>query len=542
MSVRENIIYYIKKNIFIVLVLIGLCPVLALSYAKFTINSESYRSNEMYISELLYSIKIDNENTYTIVIDPGETEHTVEITSLNAISTNYKLAYLNNTNLEVRYASDYLEPSLGGILTKRTISLTIKNTSTEKQTLSLMVFGGYSFNDVDEVKALDTYTEIDTNYLHYDYETTALYVDNTRVDELDSSKRYTLNSYTCTNDAKVTYDSSNRAVTIISDKQAKCSLYFKEKEETLAQYLINNYQSLGLTKIEQSATGNQNYATSEYRYQGKTPNNYITFNGETGVWRIIGVFEVETLNEIGTYTKEYKVKIIREKIGTTTWDYKGEESFKNDWTTATLMTMLNTGPYYNRASGYTQLACSIGYDTTINTTAVCDYTNVGLTTEAKNQISSTKWYLGNVVWNNGYGNTKEIYVQERSTGVHVGNRQTWDGKVALIYPSDYMYASSSCYNDDNKKGYDSIASTPYDTDYRNEICKSANWLLDSSWYWAVSPSSDYAGNPIRIYNDGTVSINFANTSTGGLKPSVYLSSTVDYKSGDGSANNPFVIE
>ena len=108
MNIRENITYYIKKNIFIVLVLIGLCPVLALSYAKFTIDSESYRSNEMYISELLYSIKIDNENTYTIDIEPGETEHTIEITSLNAVSTNYKLAYLNNDNLGVKYASDYL--------------------------------------------------------------------------------------------------------------------------------------------------------------------------------------------------------------------------------------------------------------------------------------------------------------------------------------------------------------------------------------------------------------------------------------------------
>ena len=87
MNIRENVIYYIKKNILIVLVLISLWPVLALSYAKFTINSESYRSNEMYISELLYSIKIDDENTYTIDIEPSETEHIIGITSLNAVST-----------------------------------------------------------------------------------------------------------------------------------------------------------------------------------------------------------------------------------------------------------------------------------------------------------------------------------------------------------------------------------------------------------------------------------------------------------------------
>ena len=524
MNVRENIVYYIKKNIFIVLVLIGLCPILALSYAKFTINSESYRSNEMYISELLYSIKIDNENTYTIDIEPGETEHTIEITSLNAISTNYKLAYLNNNNLEVRYASDYLEPSLGGILTKRTISLTIKNTSNEKQTLSLMVFGGYSFNDINEVKILDTYTEIDTNYLHYDYETTALYVDNIRVDELDSTKQYNLISYTCTNNASVEYNSDTRKILVDGDKQTKCSLYFEEvKVLTLANYLIGNYSTLGLTKIDQTATGNQNYATTEYRYQGKTPNNYIAFNGENGAWRIIGVFNVETHNGDGTYTKENKVKIVRNRITKSAW----HTSSTNNWTTATLMTLLNSGEYYNRTN---------------------TYTNNGLTSTAKSQISVTKWYLGNIIWTNyvGYGNAKTIYAQERSTSVWNGNKQTWDGNVALIYPSDYMYASSSCYNDDAKKGFD-YGNCQFNltcaTDYRSDTCKNSNWLLDTSnWFWTVSPSSNLSSTAIDVgISGGVLNVNTSDSS-GGLRPAVYLDSSVKYVSGDGTTANPFTIE
>ena len=56
-----------------------------------------------------YSIKIDNENTYTIDIETSETEHIIEITSLSGISINYKLAYLNNDNLKVKYASDYMD-------------------------------------------------------------------------------------------------------------------------------------------------------------------------------------------------------------------------------------------------------------------------------------------------------------------------------------------------------------------------------------------------------------------------------------------------
>ncbi len=530
MNVRENAIYYIKKNIFIVLVLIGLCPVLALSYAKFTINSESYRSNEMYISELLYSIKIDGNNVYLIDVEPGETEHTIEITSLSGISTNYKLAYLNNDNLEVKYASDYMDASFGGIVMTRTISLSIKNTSTEKQTLSLMVFGGYSFNDVDDVKILDTYTEILDDYWKYDFETTALYVDNTRVDELDLNKYYDLKSYTCNNDATVEYDTISKKIIIGSNKQTKCSLYF-EKSKSLVAHLISNYQALGLTKIDQTATGNQSYATTEYRYQGKDVNNYIKFNDEISAWRIIGVFEAQTPNDDGTYTKEFKVKLVRDRIGNTSYNYRGSTNAENvnNWANSALMIMLNSGPYYNRTSGYTQLACSKGASTTVSSTAICDYSNNGLTEIAKNQISTTKWYLGNV---DHEKNIKEIYAQERSTNVHSGNKQTWDGKVALIYPSDYMYASSGCYN----------TSTGGDG-YNSSTCTSTNWLLDSNnFYYFLSPSSYYSYMVTRTDTTGYAGVTGTGDVGAGLRQAVYLNPSVLYLSGDGTSANPFIIE
>ena len=316
-----------------------------------------------------------------------------------------------------------------------------------------------------------------------------------------------------------------------------------KKLPTLANYLIDNYSTLGLTKIDQTATGNQNYATSEYRYQGKTPNNYITFNGEENTWRIIGVFEVETPNDDRTYTKENKVKIVRDRIENVSWNYKTSSVHNNDWTTSTLMTMLNTGPYYNRTSGYTQLACSTGYETTVSETVICNYESNGLTNEAQEQISSTKWYLGNTIYDNGYGNTKEVYMQERSTSVHSGNSQTWDGKIGLIYPSDYMYASSSCYNDDSKRGYGSSGSSPYDTDYRSETCKSTNWLLDTSkWFWTISPSSINADVAMNVGDTGRVSNGSALDSIGGLRQSVYLDTNINYVSGNGTASDPFIIK
>ena len=288
------------------------------------------------------------------------------------------------------------------------------------------------------------------------------------------------------------------------------------KGSKISSYLVDNYSTLGLTKISQVATGNQNYATTEYRYQGANPNNYITFNDEIGVWRVIGVFEVETSNGDGTYKKENKVKIIRDAFDEEQWN----TTSSNDWTTAELMNTLNSGDYYNRGDIYSK---------------------TGLTTKAKSQLSSTKWYLGNITWtgNIGTGNTKEIYAQERSTSVHSGNSQTWDGKVGLIYASDYMYASSGCYNDDSKKGYDMSSS---DSDYANETCTSSNWLYDSNFYWTISPVSIEDSNVTFVYNNGSLTIDSARYTKVKLRPTLYLSASVEYMSGNGSASDPFIIK
>ena len=369
-----------------------------------------------------------------------------------------------------------------------------------------------------------------------------------------------------------------------------------KKLPTLANYLIDNYSTLGLTKIDQTATGNQNYDTTEYRYQGNNscndfdmseeicasmggtfcgdpdidwcyasggslieitenictanggkwkntgPNNYITFNGETGVWRIIGVFEVETPNGDGTYKRENKVKIVRDTIGTVAWNIEN----KNDWTTATLMTMLNSGPYYNRTSGYTDLACSATfYGTAESQTTKCNYTTNGLTTTAKRQISPTKWYLGNVTYGEVGKGIQGTYQEERSTAVLSGNKQTWDGKVALIYPSDYMYASSVCYNDPTKDVWNDV----------NMTCSTSNWLY-AGWMLTLSPyylidNDEYSAITTRpIYFDAgdTRNIFLAGASSPitkeikGLRQSVYLDTNVSYISGSGTTSDPFIIK
>ena len=55
-------------------------------------------------------------------------------------------------------------------------------------------------------------------------------------------------------------------------------------------------------------------------------------------------------------------------------------------------------------------------------------------------ISESLWSLGGT--NSSSKTAKDFYVIERGTSVYEGNASKWIGKVGLMYPSDYGYATS----------------------------------------------------------------------------------------------------
>ena len=295
---------------------------------------------------------------------------------------------------------------------------------------------------------------------------------------------------------------------------------------------MNNYSTLGLSKLDHAATISQNYATSDYRYTGVTPNNYITFNNE--IWRIVGVFEVE--NAEGS--KEKRVKIIRDElIGEYSWD-TSESGINNgyginSWNQADLMTLLNSGAYYNRTSG----TC---YNGPNNRTTACDFGTNGLTSDAKNLISDTKWYTGGSPTDNYKMTAEEHYSSERGTNLKgcssgtdcndtVTRETTWTGKIGLIYLSDYGYAATSdCYNT-NIYDYDSS-------------CKNKNWLFNSAYQWSFSPYVDSAMSyrVLFVNPSGYIYVDRA-SSTPGVRPVTYLKSEVMLTSGTGTRANPYQI-
>ena len=285
---------------------------------------------------------------------------------------------------------------------------------------------------------------------------------------------------------------------------------------------------------EHAATGQQDFATTEYRYWGTTPNNYVQFNNE--LWRIIGVFDVDdgSAGIDTTGNVEKRLKIMRNSsLGTLGWDNSASNvnngSGVNEWSQTKLMTLLNTGAYYNRTTGTCYAGPSTG-------TKNCDFTSNGLTDEAKGMIADAKWYLGSV--NQGEKLiTSQFYTGERSNNLakqcsssskycndSVTRTKSWIGKVGLIYPSDFGYASD----------VSQTSSLPLN------VYKAA---LKTSWIGSIStgtitPYTTSASNFIAIDNDYSTS----NTITGTyMRPVVYLDSDVLIYYGNGTSSQPFVI-
>ena len=305
-----------------------------------------------------------------------------------------------------------------------------------------------------------------------------------------------------------------------------------EKGKTFNGKIVINYEpeyiSTYLTKLDKTENGLEIDDTTDknLRYVGASPRNYLKFNNET--WRIIGIFNVYSV-EKNKY--ENLVKIVRNDfLGDYSWD--SSESTKNDgfgineWSQADLMTELNTD-YINPNPTSTTTLWFNGRNNAKN----------GTYEYSKNIKSSSIDKVAKVRWNtsgteNGLS-ALNSYNQERSTTListpsdNVPRKNTWDGKIALIYPSDYGYAST-------------------DTTCRNKLsssnCKNENWLFNSAFQWTLSPASGLATNVFRVFSGGIVSNSRAhNTSV--VRPALFLKSYVVIAGGTGeSIENAYTLE
>ena len=370
--------------------------------------------------------------------------------------------------------------------------------------------------------------------------------DNLLVNEAPGKESgYTVESATCNNNATITWDTTNWKANVSNVTQTNTNCVVKFKSPTASETIIakaTEGNSEGLITIDQPETG-QTPALTEYRYSGSNDvvKNYVTFNNE--IWRIIGVFPTDD----GTGNFENRIKIIREEsIGDYSWDTSDSTINSgfgiNQWGSsgsyegADLMRLLNPGYesesvnnslYWNRGSG----TC---YNERNNATTACDFSSTGLTENAKEMIDNAKWYTSA----SNYDTTaSESYAEERASTTTdfssedgVTRTTNWTGKVGLMYPSDYGYASSGCRNGEQTL-----------SNYSNETCKSTNWLYNSDYQWLLAPISGLRSDVRYVYSDGSVSSYYADN-TYGPRLVTYLSSSVKITGGNGTLSSPYELE
>ena len=335
--------------------------------------------------------------------------------------------------------------------------------------------------------------------------------------------------------SKIVVNGTSNKVPLATDK-----ILAKANPEDLDYNSATDAQKKEMWTFTHEAT-EQTTALTDYRYIGADPNNYVKFNDE--LWRIIGVFDTDD----GTGKVEKRLKIIRnESIGDYSWDNKdtttgAENNYgKNEWTDARLNYLLNPGHesetnggslYWNRKSG----TCYKGQN---NSTTSCDFTSTGLTDTAKSMIGDAKWYLGGSSTYNDV-TPPMFYTRERGTTVYSGHSTSWIGKVGLMYPSDYGYATSGGSSTNRNS---CLAKELYNWDSSGySDCKNNDWMYNGNiWQWTMSPRAGYSSDVFGVGSTGYVGDYIAYFAGAG-RPVVYLKSTIKVISGSGTTSSPYIL-
>ena len=314
------------------------------------------------------------------------------------------------------------------------------------------------------------------------------------------------------------------------------------------ELLINTNLPLSLSEVVKKRLGNDGLIAvnndgelydgtgniREYRYSGgeSEVKNYIWFNNEN--WRIVGVFDgkikivkndpisniPETYinkNRDLEYTLQRAVENWQElQVSMVNWNEGGTKTDMNDWSQSGLMYYLNE-------------------ENSINNNSYYDLIN----TNYKSSIDETIYYLGNVKHDSVTPN--ESYTQERnieSSNIWSGNASIWNGKIALLYPSDWGYATeSSAWN----------KSTLYMANYSQiDDIKTKNWILKSNsttgYYWLISPVYNSSHGVALWGHYGTIGGDRVITNHNrAVRPTLYLKQNAIIYSGDGTSIHPYKI-
>ena len=245
----NRIVNFLQKYFAVISVLIGISILLSVTFSSYIVTSNNHKAAEMYIGELKYSIEIDGSSTNTLTVPTGETIIDVKVNNLNPVDTYYKLLYLKNTNITVKYyestkdtddvVTTYNKPNDSIISSNSNIvKLLITNSSTSSQNVALTMKGGYITNTIQDIITPSTYSEITS----VETPSTNTYFCKTN-DTLTQGLQYVNGQYTYAYKQKGAYASSGIAWSNISNNGWGVQLTNKTSTEAVTSNIctyINN--------------------------------------------------------------------------------------------------------------------------------------------------------------------------------------------------------------------------------------------------------------------------------------------------------------
>ena len=360
----------------------------------------------------------------------------------------------------------------------------------------------------------------------------------------------------CENGSELSWDDVNKKVLMSGVSADRCYVYFDIWIPSIADYCtsgtdlatcVKNFGDQGASVsniyIHDSSLAN-GAGDNSYRYAGANPNNFVCFGSNAStcptdnLYRIVGVFGDNYHGVIG----KQLVKLIKYDYATsallgTDGDYCGSYTPDASYYKGSLTT-INTY-YWNKTTRTNTWSTSLLNKTNLNTNFINNIGNIWA-----NKITTVTWKVGgNTDANISQSVPAAAYQNEVLNPVpgstSTTGETTYSAKIGLMYASDYGFGAVP------------EAWTTTLVNYAGSVNGSTirlqNWMYMGYSDWTISRDSIGGGNAFCV-DDSVGNVNIVSVNNGwsayiyvGVRPSFNLESSVTYRSGDGTAENPIRI-
>ena len=540
-----NLIKENKQTRILSIITIALLFIFTIGYSLSVFaNGSNKKVANIKVNDLSFNITTNSgtSDDRILHLQAGKLEQfDIILTNLNKVNIKYELIYelCNNQDCistskdipkDLLVYKEKEDTNINGSLDinkSNSIRILTQNKSNNDYYIKLNLNAGYSWNELSLIGQIK-----DVISINQDIDIIA-YVDGKEVSELPTTCFYTSISSAYKGNTKL----DDVTVTFNCNYAKNKWSYTVDDINNIPDKIIVNFEYTGinaveyLTTLQQKDTNNINglfiddTSDKNIRYTGTTPNNYIEFGNTGELWRIVGIFNVK--DSQGNTARN--IKIVRDSaLGEYSWDATGNSNYGiNDWSKADLMQELN-GDYLNTSLTANKTNWYNSYwdsGPVFRQTGVFDYTTT-IKQKYQDMINNTVWNLGGNVYSSGSGlNLQTQYKAERGSTTYQNSRATtWTGKVALIYASDFGYASTDHTCRSN---------------LTSSNCKIDNWLFKSVFYKTLSPYSDDTDSVFGVSNNV---INGGAYYLSNIFPSVYLKSDIQITGGTGTSTNPYLLK